>query len=167
MNPTLVAALVGAAGAIIGALTTLFIQSRRLSSDIRLTEAQTEKTQHEAAGMIITNLSKEVERLKQSHTSMEERLTRAETRATGAEVRLVDSESRAAEFRRAVIAIGERLDLEREKSRDMVTRLVGIIDHLLSCIEDPSRSQTIDRPAITSLIQKILDDCRAEVVVRL
>ena len=78
MNQTLVAALIGAAGAILGALTALFIQSRRLPSDIRLTEAQTEKVQHETASSLIKDLTNEVERLKAKVAEFEGRLTKAE-----------------------------------------------------------------------------------------
>ena len=166
MNQTLVAALIGAAGAILGALTALFIQSRRLPSDIRLTEAQTEKVQHETASSLIKDLTNEVERLKAKVAEFEGRLTKAEARATEAESRLADAEVRANEFRRAVIAIGERLDRERAKSRDMAVTLVGIIEHLLSCIEDPSRAKDVDRPAITRLTKNILDGYPAEQFVR-
>lgn len=166
MNPTLVAALIGAAGAIIGALTTLFIQSRRLPSDIRLAEAQAEKTQHEAASLIIKGLTDEVERMKTKVGEFESRLTKAEARATEAESRLANAEVRASEFRRAVIAIGERLDRERAKYRDMATNLVGIIEHLLDCIEHPEQARGIDRPAIARLTQQILDGYPAEQFVR-
>jgi len=166
MNPTVTAALLTVAGVIVGALASFWIQSRKLPSDIRLTDAQAEKAQHEAASMVIENLSREVERLKQKLGELEARLTKAEARATGSEARLAEAETRASEFRRAVIAIGERLDRERAKARDMAVTLVGIIDHLLSCIEDPSRATTIDRPAITKLTQSILDGYQPEQFVR-
>ena len=166
MNATVLVALIGAAGAIIGALATLFIQSRRLPSDIRLTEAQVEKTQHEAAALVIKELTDEVTRLKTKIADFEGRLTKAEARATEAEERLADAEVRAHEFRRAVIAIGEGRDRDRAKARDMAMTLVGIIDHLLSCIEDPSRAEKIDRPAIARLTQAILNDYPVEPFVR-
>lgn len=101
-------------------------------------------------------------RLEAQVAELTERLTKAEARATGAESRLADSESRASEFRRAVIAIGERLDAERRKNRDMAMQLVGIIEHLLDCIEHPEQASSIDRPAIARLTQAILDDHRGE-----
>lgn len=177
LSQPVIAALIGAAGAIFGALLVFAIQARRLPTEMRLTEAQTEKTQHEAANLVIQELTAEVNRLKAEITEIkdrqlkdgklfEERLTKAEARATGAESRLADSESRANEFRRAVIAIGERLDRERAKSRDMVVRLVGIVEHLLDCVENPSRAKDIDRPAIARLIQSILDEYPAEQFVK-
>ncbi len=167
------------------------IQARRLPAEMKLTEAQAEKTraekalaeaqaekaQHESASMIIQELTAEVGRLRAEITEIkykqirdnkafEERLTKAEARATSAETRLAESESRAQEFRRAVIAIGERLDRERAKSRELAIKLVGIIDHLLDCIENPSRAQEIDRPAIARLTQAILDGYPAEQFIK-
>jgi hypothetical protein len=65
-----------------------------------------------------------------------------------------------------VIAIGERLDRERAKSRDMVMKLVGVIEHLLLCIEEPGREKTVDRAEITRLISDILVNYPAEKFVR-
>jgi len=167
MNPTLVAALIGAAGAILGALTTLFVQSRRLPSDIRLTEAQTEKTQHETSALVIKNLMDEVSRFKAKVAEFEERLTKAEARAANSESRLADAESRATEFRRAVIAIGEGRDQDRLKARSMVTMLVGVIEHLLSCFEHPEVPQDFDRAAIAALISEIIKEYQPEQFVRI
>ena len=162
MSEPVIVALIGAAGVIMGVLSTLLIQARRLPSEVRLTEAQAEKTQHESAALVIKDLSDEVSRLKVRLFELEERLTKSEARATGAESRLADAETRAYEFRRAVIAIGERLDHERAKSREMVGNLVGIIEHLLDCIEHPGQAQNIDRPAIARLIQSILNGYQPE-----
>lgn len=167
MNQTLIEALIGAAGAILGAIAALIVQSRRLPSDIKLAEAQAEKTQHEAASMVIKELRDEIDRFKAKVVEFEIRLTKAEARATESESRLADSESRANEFRRAVIALGERLDKERAKYRDMAANLVGIIEHLLDCIEHPEKSKNIDRPAIARLTQAILNDYPAEKLVRM
>ena len=191
MSQTTITALIGLGGTVLGVLLGFLIQARRLPAEIRLTEAQAEKTraekalteaqaekaQHETAGLVIQELTAEVDRLKAEITEVkakqlkdsqlfEERLTKAEARATGAESRLADAELRANEFRRAVIVIGERLDRERVKSRDMVVRLAGIVEHLLDCVEDPSRAKDIDRPAITRLIQSILDEYPAEQFVK-
>ncbi len=180
MSQTILTALIGLGAAAVGAVLGFLIQARRLPAEMRLTEAQAEKTraekalteaqaeqaQHETAGQIIQELRDEIERLKIKMTELEARLTKSEARATGAESRLAESESRANEFRRAVIALGERLDRERAKSRDMVVRLVGIVEHLLDCVEDPSRAKDIDRPAITRLIQSILDEYPAEQFVK-
>lgn len=166
MNTAALVSIVGAITALVGALVGAFVQSRRLPSDIRLIDAQAEKTQHEAGQLVIKSLSDEVDRLKKKLTDFEERLTKAETRATGAETRLAESESRAAEFRRAVIALGERLDQERMKARDMAVNLCGIIEHLLDCIENPSKAAEVDRPAIARLIQGILNGYPAEQFVR-
>lgn len=141
-----------------GALAGLWIQSRRLPSDIRLADAQAEKTQHEASNLVIKSLTDEVERLKAKLIDFEARLTKAEARATGAEERLANAESRANEFRRAVIVIGEKLDKERIKAGDTAMKLIGIIDLLLNCIENPSRINEIDRPAIARLTQGIIAD---------
>lgn len=191
MSQTIIIALIGLVGTALGVLLGFLIQARRLPSEMRLTdaqakktlaekelaEAQAEKAQHETASLVIQELTAEVKRLKSEITEIkdkqlkdgnlfEERMTKAEARATGAESRLADSESRANEFRRAVIAIGERLDRERAKSRDMVVRLVGIVEHLLDCVENPSRAKDIDRPAITRLIQSILDEYPIEQFVK-
>jgi DNA-directed RNA polymerase beta subunit len=191
MSQTILTALIGLAAAALGTVLGFLIQARRLPAEIKLTEAQAEKAraekalteaqaekaQHEAASQVIQDLTAEVNRLKAEIAEVkdkqlkdgklfEERLTKAEARATGAESRLADSESRASEFRRAVIALGERLDRERAKSRGMVVRLVGIIEHLLDCVEDPGRAKDIDRPAITRLIQSILDEYPAEQFVK-
>lgn len=143
---------------IFGSAAATFIQSRRLPSEIRLTEAQAEKAQHEASALIIKDLRDEVDRLKARILDFDSRLSKSEARATNAESRLADAEIRASEFRRAVIAIGERLDKERAKSRDVVVNLVGIIEHLLDCVENPDQAASVDRPAIARLTQQILDD---------
>lgn len=106
-------------------------------------------------------------RLEAQVIELGERLTKAEARATGAESRLADSESRANEFRRAVIAIGEGREQDRMKARAMVTKLVGVIEHLLSCIEQPDDDKIIDRVAITQLISEILADYPKEQFVRI
>lgn len=165
MNPTIVTALIGAAGIIVGYLANFLIQSRRLPSDIKLTEAQAEKTQHETAALLIRGLTDEVARLRTKIAEFETRLAKAEARATEAEERLADAEVRAHEFRRAVIRIGEGRDQDREKARAMVTKLVGVIEHLLACIEQPN-DKIIDRVAITQLISEILADYPAEQFVR-
>lgn len=106
-------------------------------------------------------------RLEAQVVELAERLTKAEARATGAESRLADSEARASEFRRAVIAIGEGREQDRLKARAMVTKLVGVINHLLSCIEKPDKDKIVDRVAITQLISEILADYPAEQFVRI
>lgn len=151
MNPTVTAALIGVVGVIVGALASFWIQSRRLPSDIRLTEAQVEKIQHETSAMLIKELSDEVGRLKVKVFELEEQVKKLSATAAEAE-----------RFRLAVIHIGEKRDQDRKVARDMAVNLVGIIDHLLSCIEDPSRAKDIDRPAITQLIKRILDNYPVE-----
>lgn len=108
-----------------------------------------------------------VARLEAQVAELGERLTKAEARATGAESRLADAESRAQEFRRAVIAIGEGREQDRLKARAMVTKLVGVIEHLLMCIEQPDEDKIIDRVAITQLISEILADYPSEQFVRI
>lgn len=154
MNPTITTALIGAVCAIAGALASFWIQSRRLPSDIRLTDAQAEKAQHEAATLVIDNLSREVDRLKLKLAELETRLTKAESKAASAD-----------EFRRAVIALGERLDRERAKSRDMVGKLVGVIERLLSCIENPEHER-IDRAEIAKFLSDIMGQYQPEQFVR-
>lgn len=166
MSQTAIEALIGLVGAVIGALAAFVIAARRLPSDMKLTEAQAEKTQHEAANMVINELRQEISRLKEKLSEFEGRLVKAESRATSAESRLADAEARANEFRRAVISVGERLDRERAKSRQMVIDLVGVIEYLLDCVENPTHSKDIDRPAITKLIQSILNGYPAEHLIK-
>jgi uncharacterized protein HemX len=148
-------AIIGVLGIALGALSTLFVQSRRLPSDIRLTEAKAKKANREADDLLLDNLTQEIARLKGRITDLETRLTTSEGRATSAEVRLAEADGRANEFRRAVIAVGERLDAERTKNRQTIEKLVLIVEHLLSCIEDPGKAQEVDQTAIARLIQTI------------
>lgn len=155
MSEAVLIAIIGVLGTALGALGTLFYQSRRLPSEMRLTDAQAKKTEREADDLLLDNLTQEIQRLKDRITELEARLTKSEGRATNAEVRLAESEARANEFRRAVIAVGERLDAERNKNRKTVEKLIIIIEHLLSCIEEPSKAQDVDQVAIARLIQTI------------
>jgi chromosome segregation ATPase len=165
MSQAVVTALIGAASMVLGALFAFLIQARRLPSDMRLTEAQAEKAQHEAAALVISDLKDEVARLKEKVGEFEGRMTKAEARTTETEERLADSEASANRFRLAVIALGSRLDQERAKNREMVVKLVGIIKHLLDCVEHPEQVENIDRPAIAHLMQAILDGYLPEQIV--
>jgi len=80
VNLTLIEALIAAAGAIIGAMAALFIQSRRLPSDIRLAEAQADKLGYEGSALVIASLASEVARLKQDMTDVRAQLARAADR---------------------------------------------------------------------------------------
>ena len=155
MSEAVLISLIGVLGTALGVLGTLFYQSRRLPSEVRLTEAQAKKTGREADDLLLDNLTEEINRLKDRIADLETRLTKSEQRATSAEVRLAEAEGRANEFRRAVIAVGERLDAERTKNRRTVEKLVLIIEHLLSCIEEPSKAKDVDQVAIARLIQTI------------
>ena len=86
------------------------------------------------------------------------RLTQIDDRLTRAEIRALDASNRALEFRLAVIRIGEKLDNERRKYQRMVTNLVGVIKCLLDCLDHPDNVRDINRPAITRMIQDIMDD---------
>jgi chromosome segregation ATPase len=155
MSEAVLIAVIGVLGTALGALATLFVQQRRLPSEVKLTEAQAKKAEREADDLLFGNLTDEIERLKGRITDLEARLTKSEGRATSAEVRLADSEARANEFRRAVIVVGERLDAERTKNRKTIEKLMVIIEHLLSCIEEPSKAKDVDQVAIARLIQTI------------
>jgi hypothetical protein len=155
MSEAVLIAIIGGLGVALGALATLFVQARRLPSEVHLTEAQAKKTAREADDLLIDNLTEEIGRLKVKNVEIEARLTKSEQRATGAEVRLAESEARANEFRRAVIHVGDRLDHERTQNRQTVEKLVLIIEHLLSCLEEPSKAQDVDQNAIARLIQTI------------
>jgi hypothetical protein len=145
MNPVIVTALVGAACAIIGSLATFWIQSRRLPSDIRLADAQAEKAQHEASSLVIASLSTEVGRLKQDMADIRVQLARA-----------VDAEVRAAEFRRATVAIGEGRKKDRDQAQHMASMMMEIIKRLLDCLEDSTKEQ-LDRATVAGMVQYIID----------
>ena len=72
--------------------------------------------------------------------------------------RLMQAERMSLEFRIATIRIGEKLDHERRKYVRMATNLVGVIKCLLDCIDHPENVRDINRPAITRMVQSILDD---------
>lgn len=155
MSEAVLIAIIGVLGTALGVLSTLFYQSRRLPSEVRLTEAQAKKTDREADDLLIHNLSEEIQRLKERIGDLETRLTKSEERATNAESRLAGSEARANEFRQAVVRIGERLDAERAKNRRTVEKLVLIIERLLTCIEEPDRARDLDPNEIERMIQTI------------
>jgi len=157
-------ALIGVLGTALGVLVTRFYQSRRPPSEVRLSEAKAKKTERQADDLLIDNLTQEIERLKGRITDLEARLTKSEQRATSAEVRLGESEARANEFRRAVITVGERLEAERTKNRRMVEKLVLIIEHLLTCIEEPDRAKDLDQNEIERMIQTIRNGNGEEVL---
>ena len=205
MNPTIVAALIGVAGVIVGAAASFWIQSRRLPADIRLTEAQTEKVQHETASGLIQDLTNEVKRQKAEFVEFKEqfkkesdeslakfakaevarveaekarveaerlraiadaRQAEIERRSTNLEARLADAEYSAQRTRQAMIFIGEGRDQDRAKARQVVIKLVGIIEHLLDCVENPSQSNEVDRAAIAGLIKAMLEEYPQEQFVR-
>jgi hypothetical protein len=147
VNPVIVTALIAAIAALGGSLIGAFVQSRRLPSDIRLADAQAEKQQHEAASLVIANLSKEVERLKDKIEKLETKLAKVEVMAANAN-----------EFRRATIVLGEKLHGERIK----VIRLVEIIGNILERVEDPVRVQEIKRQDVTRLVSGIVNGYPAE-----
>ena len=143
MIPVSVAVLIGLACAVVSALTTMFVQSR----------------------WRVMQLTDEADQLVIRISDFESRLTRAEARATGAEERLAHAEARAQEFRRSVIVIGERLDIERARYRRTVVKLVSIIDHLMYCIENPGGSKDIDKAAISGLTTQILGEYPIETFI--
>ena len=155
MSEGVLVAIIGVLGTIAGILGTLFYQSRRLPSEVKLTEAQTRKVDRETDALVIDGLIQEIARLKIRIEELEARSSKYESRATNAEMRMSDAEGRANEFRRAVITIGERLDAERATNRKAVEKLVIIIEHLLSCIENPDKAHEVDQTAIERMIQTI------------
>jgi chromosome segregation ATPase len=152
-------------------------QASKAQKEADIANAQADREQAEANRMLQDNLRCEIERQKTESAALEQRikteadetekrllsriselegrLTKAETRATSAEVRLADSETRANEFRRAVIAVGDRLDRERAEFRETTEKLCVIIEHLLSCIGDPSKTSEVDSNAIERIIINI------------
>jgi uncharacterized protein YigA (DUF484 family) len=150
VNPTVVAALVAAVGAVIGAVigafVTLFIQSRKLPADIRLTEAQAEKTQHEASNIIIDNLVSEVARLKDEVKELKEEIKKLKALAENAN-----------EFRIANHVLGRKLTAERSK----VEGLAEIISGLLESIEQ-NKTVEIKRQDVTRLVAAIINGYPSE-----
>jgi len=142
MSEPLIIAIVGIVGAALGAVIAQVAPWRRVPSEARLAEAKADREQHEAGSLIITNLSKEVERLKAKIDQLEARLGRAETAAANAN-----------EFRRAAIVLGEKLDGERAK----ILKLLAVIENLLDFAEGKITTGPIDRIATTRVIQAILD----------
>lgn len=169
MDAAFIAALVGGIGTVLGVVTAFIINLRKAPAETALIEAQADKAkreadiadaqadraQAEANRLLLDNLKCEIERLKTKIVELEQRLTTSESRATAAEVRLAESESRGNEFRRAVIAVGERLDRERREFRETTEKLCIIIEHLLSCVGDPSKAGEVDSDAIRRLIENI------------
>jgi hypothetical protein len=152
------------------ALITTWAGRRKASADARGAEASADHTIVDSASDVLAMAKAAYEvriaRLEAQVVDLATRLTNSDTRAVGAETRLAGAEARATDFRRAVIAIGERLDKERAKSREMVVGLVGVIEYMLDCVENPSQSKDISRPGITKLIAAILDGYPAEQFVK-
>ena len=164
MSEGVLIAIIGVLGTALGVIATLFYQARRMPSEVKFTQAKTKQVEGEADHLVIGNLIDEIGRLKNRITELETRLTISEGRATRAEVRLAEVDGRANEFRRAVITIGERLDAERTKNRRMVEKLVLIIEHLLTCIEEPDRAKDLDQDEIERMIQTIRNGNSEEVL---
>ena len=120
MNPTVTAALIGVAGVIVGALASFWIQSRKLPSDIRFVEAQTEKVQHETAAGLIQDLTNEVKRQKAEFAEFREQL-RKESDALLSKFAKAETARVEAERLRA-IADARQAEMER-RSTNLEARL--------------------------------------------
>lgn len=169
MDAAVVAAISAAVGSLLTIAGTQIVNLRKAPAEARLIDAQAVRAQREAAiadaqadkaqaeanRLLLENLQGEIARLKARIDELEHRLSTSEARSTSAEARLAESEARGNEFRRAVIAVGERLDRERREFGATIEKLCVIVEHLLECVEHPERAGEVDGQAIQRVIGTI------------
>jgi chromosome segregation ATPase len=155
MSEPVAIVLVGVVGTVLGALVSQFAAMLRAPAQVRLDEANAEKSQHEAAALVNKELRDEIDRLSSKITALEARVVESEKRATSAETRIADAESRANESRRVVIVLGEKLDKERAENESTLEKLTILIERLLTCIETPEKSSEIDMPGVKAMIRNM------------
>ena len=144
MSETLIVALAGIVGAVIGALIAQFSALRRAPAQARLDNAHAGREQQETSSGIIADLRNEIDRLKLRITELDTRILEFERRSVS-----------SSELRQSVIFIGERLDRERREHQVITEKLCSIVEQLLNCFGSPDRIAAIDRKAIEELIMDI------------